>query len=135
HHVKTGLTGVVVGVDVNSLEKVWNTFQAIGNIAFAYAFSVDTLKSSPPENQAMKKSALTGVTVTTFFYALCGLLGYEAFGNKAPGNFLTGFGFYEPYWLVDIGNLFIIIHLVGAYQLDQFKESSQSLRFISPFKL
>ncbi|WJX21126.1 Amino acid permease 6 [Trifolium repens] len=123
HHVTTGLTGTIVGVDVNTSEKVWNTFQAIGNIAFAYAFSMviaeiqDTLKSSPPENQAMKKSALAGVTVTTFFYALCGLLGYEAFGNKAPGNFLTGFGFYEPYWLVDIGNLFIIIHLVGAYQV------------------
>jgi amino acid permease len=80
-------------------------------------FIQDTLKSSPPENQAMKKSDIAGVTVTTFFYALCGLLGYAAFGNKAPGNFLTGFGFYEPYWLVDIGNLFIIIHLVGAYQV------------------
>ncbi|WJX21125.1 Amino acid permease 6 [Trifolium repens] len=123
HHMKTGLTGQVVGVDVTSSEKLWNTFQAIGNIAFAYAFSnviveiQDTLKSSPPENQAMKKSDIAGITVTTFFYALCGLLGYAAFGNKAPGNFLTGFGFYEPYWLVDIGNLFIIIHLVGAYQV------------------
>ncbi|XP_004496860.1 amino acid permease 6-like [Cicer arietinum] len=123
HHVKTGLTGLVVGVDETSYEKLWNTFQAIGNIAFAYAFSMviveiqDTLKSSPPENQAMKKSNVVGITVTTFFYALCGLLGYEAFGNKAPGNFLTGFGFYEPFWLVDIGNLLIIIHLVGAYQV------------------
>ncbi|XP_027186652.2 amino acid permease 6-like [Cicer arietinum] len=123
HHVETGLTGLVVGVDETSSQKYWNTFQAIGDIAFSYAFCAvivdiqDTLKSSPPENQAMKKSNVIGITVTTFFYALCGLLGYEAFGNKAPGNFLTGFGFYEPFWLVDIGNLFIIIHLVGAYQV------------------
>jgi len=68
----------------------------------------------------MKKSSLIGIIITTFFYALCGLLGYAAFGNKAPGNFLTGFGFYEPYWLVDIGNLFIIIHLVGAYQVNNY---------------
>ncbi|XP_024630904.1 amino acid permease 6 [Medicago truncatula] len=123
HHVETGLTGLIVGVDETGMQKLWNTFQAIGNIAFAYAFSMviaeiqDTIKSSPPENKVMKKSAFTGILITTFFYALCGLLGYEAFGNKAPGNFLTGFGFYEPFWLVDIGNLFIIIHLVGAYQV------------------
>ncbi|MCH82070.1 amino acid permease 6-like [Trifolium medium] len=90
HHIKTDLSGQVVGVDVTSSEKLWNTFQAIGNIAFAYAFSTVIV-----EIQAS----------------------YAAFGNKAPGNFLTGFGFYEPYWLVDIGNLFIIIHLVGAYQV------------------
>jgi len=65
----------------------------------------------------MKKATATGISITTFFYLLCGLLGYQAFGNKAPGNFLTGFGFYEPYWLVDIGNVFIIVHLVGAYQV------------------
>ncbi|KAI5401026.1 Amino acid permease 6, variant 2 [Lathyrus oleraceus] len=117
HHLETGLTGVVVGVDVTGSNKIWNTFQALGNIAFAYAFSMDTLKSSPPENKAMKKASLVGILVTTFFYALCGLVGYAAFGNKAPGNFLTGFGFYEPFWLVDIGNLFIIIHLAGAYQV------------------
>ncbi|XP_050887959.1 amino acid permease 6 isoform X2 [Lathyrus oleraceus] len=123
HHLETGLTGVVVGVDVTSSNKIWNTFQALGNIAFAYAFSMvfveiqDTLKSNPPENQTMKKATVTGISITTLFYALCGLLGYAAFGNNAPGNFLTGFGFYEPFWLVDIGNLFIIIHLIGAYQV------------------
>ncbi|KAK7280234.1 hypothetical protein RJT34_25296 [Clitoria ternatea] len=120
---KTSLTGVIVGEDVTSQQKLWNSFQAIGNMAFAYAFSMvlveiqDTLKSSPPENQSMKRASLCGVTITTLFYLLCGLLGYGAFGNKAPGNFLTGFGFYEPYWLVDIGNVFIIVHLVGAYQV------------------
>lgn len=65
----------------------------------------------------MKKSTYSAVAITTFFYAMCGLLGYAAFGNQSPGNFLTGFGFYEPYWLVDIGNILILIHLVGAYQV------------------
>ncbi|XP_058768224.1 amino acid permease 1-like [Vicia villosa] len=119
----TGLTGLVIGVDITAREKMWNTFQAIGNIAFAYCFSIviveiqDTLKSSPPEIKAMKKSTYTAIAITTFFYAICGLLGYAAFGNNSPGNFLTGFGFYEPYWLVDIGNIFILVHLVGAYQV------------------
>lgn len=38
-HVRTSLTGVQVGVDVTGAEKVWRTFQAIGDIAFAYAYS------------------------------------------------------------------------------------------------
>ncbi|KAI5394154.1 amino acid permease 6 [Lathyrus oleraceus] len=122
-HVRTTLTGVEIGVDVTATEKVWRMFQAIGDIAFAYAFSnvlieiQDTLKSSPPENRVMKRASLIGILTTTLFYVLCGTLGYAAFGNAAPGNFLTGFGFYEPFWLIDIANVCIAIHLIGAYQV------------------
>ncbi|KAE8684504.1 Amino acid permease 3 [Hibiscus syriacus] len=35
----------------------------------------------------------------------------------SPGNLLTGFGFYNPFWLLDIANAAIVIHLVGAYQV------------------
>lgn len=38
-HAKTTLTGRTVGVDLSSSEKVWRTFESIGNIAFAYAYS------------------------------------------------------------------------------------------------
>lgn len=37
--MKTSLTGVEVGKDVTDMKKIWSTFQAIGNIAFAYCFS------------------------------------------------------------------------------------------------
>ncbi|XP_028100857.1 amino acid permease 6 [Camellia sinensis] len=122
-HARTSLTGVTVGVDVSASEKVWRSFQAIGDIAFAYAYSTvlieiqDTLKSHPPENRVMKKASLVGVSTTTLFYASCGCLGYAAFGNNAPGNFLTGFGFYEPFWLIDFANVCIAVHLIGAYQV------------------
>ncbi|KAE8684550.1 Amino acid permease 6 [Hibiscus syriacus] len=89
-HVRTTLTGVTVG---------------------------DTIKSSPPENKSMKRATTLGVSTTTLFYVLCGLVGYAAFGNDAPGNFLTGFGFYEPFWLIDFANICIAIHLIGAYQV------------------
>ncbi|KAL7245459.1 hypothetical protein ACSBR2_000733 [Camellia fascicularis] len=109
-HARTSLTGVTVGVDVSGSEKVWRSFQAIGDIAFAYAYSTvlieiqDTLKSHPPENKVMKRASLVGVTTTTLFYVLCGGFGYAAFGNNTPGNFLTvtGFGSYEPFWLIDL---------------------------------
>ncbi|KAG8493613.1 hypothetical protein CXB51_011023 [Gossypium anomalum] len=123
--VRTTLTGVIVGVDVSGSEKVWRTLQAIGDIAFAYSFSnvlieiQDTIKWSPvvPENKSMKRATAIGVSTTTIFYLLCGLVGYAAFGNDAPGNFLTGFGFYEPFWLIDFANICIAIHLLGAYQV------------------
>lgn len=121
--VRTTLTGVTIGVDVTSSEKVWRTFQALGDIAFAYAYSnvlveiQDTLKPSPPENKVMKRASLIGVSTTTLFYVLCGCVGYAAFGNDAPGNFLTGFGFYEPFWLIDFANICIAVHLIGAYQV------------------
>ena len=65
----------------------------------------------------MKKANAISMLTTTVFYMLCGCVGYAAFGNDAPGNMLTGFGFYEPFWLIDLANIFIIIHLVGAYQV------------------
>ncbi|KAL8145379.1 amino acid permease 6-like [Apium graveolens] len=122
-HPKTTMTGTTVGVDVSGAEKIWRTFQSIGDIAFAYNYSTvlieiqDTLRSPPAENKVMKKASLAGVSTTTMFYMLCGCFGYAAFGNKAPGNFLTGFGFYEPYWLIDFANVCIAVHLIGAYQV------------------
>jgi hypothetical protein len=44
-------------------------------------------------------------------------MGYAAFGDEAPDDLLTGFGFYEPFWLIDIANVAIVVHLVGAYQV------------------
>lgn len=40
NHVTTSLTGVAIGVDVTSMEKIWSSLQAIGNIAFSYAYSM-----------------------------------------------------------------------------------------------
>ena len=65
----------------------------------------------------MKKATLVGVGTTTVFYMLSGGLGYAGFGNNAPGNILTGFGFYNPYWLVDFAHACVVVHLAGAYQV------------------
>lgn len=65
----------------------------------------------------MKKASTLGIAACTLVYTLCGILGYAAFGNESSGNYLTGFGFYEPFWLVDIGNICVVIHLLGGYQV------------------
>ncbi|XP_073122833.1 amino acid permease 3-like [Henckelia pumila] len=126
---KGSLTGISIGAVmdsgavVTSMNKLWRSLQALGAIAFAYSYSMvlieiqDTIKSPPAEQKTMKKAASMSIAVTTIFYILCGCMGYAAFGDKAPGNLLTGFGFYNPYWLVDIANIAIAVHLVGAYQV------------------
>ncbi|KAL5561187.1 hypothetical protein UlMin_030934 [Ulmus minor] len=127
-HVKGSMLGISIGTvthagTVTSTQKMWRSLQALGAIAFAYSFSLvlieiqDTIRSPPAEHKTMKKATFLSVLVTTVFYMLCGCFGYAAFGDESPGNLLTGFGFYNPYWLLDIANVAIVVHLVGAYQV------------------
>ncbi|MCO5575078.1 hypothetical protein L7F22_028875 [Adiantum nelumboides] len=121
-HIQGSLGGVLDKNNGDKLQEIWPVFQALGNIAFAYSYSMilieiqDTIKS-PSEGRTMKKANLMGVSVTTVFYTVCGSIGYAVFGDNAPGNLLTGFGFYEPYWLLDLANVCVVVHLVGAYQV------------------
>ncbi|TQD99668.1 hypothetical protein C1H46_014726 [Malus baccata] len=116
------MTGISLGI-VTPAQKMWRAFQALGNIAFAYSYSIilieiqDTVKSPPSETKTMKKATRLSLTVTSIFYILCGCMGYAAFGDLAPGNLLTDKGFSNPFWLIDIANAAIVIHLVGAYQV------------------
>ncbi|KAK9077631.1 hypothetical protein SSX86_005968 [Deinandra increscens subsp. villosa] len=118
------IAGSITGFPAVSVaHKLWLTFQALGDIAFAYPYALilleiqDTVKSPPPENKITKRASAIAILVTTFFYLGCGCFGYAAFGNDTPGNLLTGFGFYEPYWLISFANACIIVHLIGGYQL------------------
>ncbi|XLU69074.1 hypothetical protein S245_028127 [Arachis hypogaea] len=115
------IMGSITGAKGESpMDRVRGIFLALGNIAFAYAFSTilieiqDTIKS-PNELKTMKAASKISVATTTIFYVLCGCIGYGAFGDSAPGNLLTAFD--KPIWLIVIANLAIVIHLVGAYQV------------------
>ncbi|KAL9271862.1 Amino acid permease 4-like protein [Drosera capensis] len=118
--IKGTIGGVAAG---STTKKLTLVFPALGDIAFAYPYSIivveiqDTLKSPPPENQTMKTASSISILITTFFYMCCGCFGYAAFGDDTPGNLLTGFGFYEPYWLIDFADACTVLHLVGGYQV------------------
>ncbi|GFQ07225.1 amino acid permease 3, partial [Phtheirospermum japonicum] len=124
---KGSLTAISIGT-VTEMEKIWRSFQALGAIVLLILtpssllksrvnLLQDTIKSPPSENKTMKRATFISVSVTTIFYMLCGCFGYAAFGDLSPGNLLIGFGFYNPYWLLDIANAAIVIHLIGAYQV------------------
>ncbi|XP_019416792.1 PREDICTED: amino acid permease 1-like isoform X2 [Lupinus angustifolius] len=104
-------------------DDVWNKLAALGNIALASAIAQisidiqDSLKSSPAENKVMKKANVLGMSTMALVFLLCACSGYAAFGSHTPSNILMSTGFRNPLWLVDSANVFIIIHLIGAYQL------------------
>ncbi|KAK3419349.1 hypothetical protein EUGRSUZ_H05109 [Eucalyptus grandis] len=118
---KGSLTVISVG-DATETQKIWRCFQALGNIAPAYSFyeilieTQDTIGSPPSEVKTMKKAISLSTVVMTTIYMLCGCVGYAAFGDDTPANFLIDLGFNKPFCLLDIANSAIVIHLVGAYQ-------------------
>ncbi|KAK9691524.1 hypothetical protein RND81_09G202100 [Saponaria officinalis] len=103
------------------MEKVWLVAQGLGDIAFAFPYSLilieiqDTLKTPPSETLTMKRASTISIIITTLFYLLCGGFGYAAFGVATPGNLMSGL--YEPFWLIDLANACIVLHLVGGYQV------------------
>ncbi|OWM85930.1 probable amino acid permease 7 isoform X2 [Punica granatum] len=116
--------GSIKGVSrSDSARKIFVIFTALADIAFAYPLAIilfeieDTLKSPPPVNKTMKAALTVALSITALFYLSYGCIGYAAFGDSTPENLLTGFGFYEPYWLVDFANACVVIYLMGAYQI------------------
>ncbi|GAB4835538.1 Amino acid permease 3 [Ancistrocladus abbreviatus] len=67
---KGSLTGISIGM-VTQTQKIWRSFQALGDIAFAYSYSIilieiqDTIKSPPSEAKTMKKATLISIAVAT----------------------------------------------------------------------
>ncbi|KAG6505176.1 hypothetical protein ZIOFF_037530 [Zingiber officinale] len=107
HHPKNGgirgsLTGISIGTMIE-MEKVWRTLQAFGDIAFAYSYSILLIEIQRAHHHAL-------------LHALR-MHGLRRLRRHGAGNLLTGFGFYNPYWLLDIANAAIVVHLVGAYQV------------------
>ncbi|CAJ1968123.1 unnamed protein product [Sphenostylis stenocarpa] len=104
-------------------DKVWNMLVALGNIALASNYAViaidvqDSLKSSPPENKVMKTANRIGMLTMVIIFLSSACSGYAAFGFHTPGSILMSSGFKDPFWLVDLANAFIVVHLVGAYQI------------------
>ncbi|OWM81132.1 hypothetical protein CDL15_Pgr007163 [Punica granatum] len=65
------------------------------------------------------EEGIDGCNRRDHFLLLClqGASSMQALGISTPGNLLTGFGFYEPFWLIDFAKVCIVVHLVGGYQV------------------
>ncbi|KAJ8467418.1 hypothetical protein OPV22_029970 [Ensete ventricosum] len=102
---------------------VFNFFNALGDVAFAYAghnvvLEIQATIPSTPENPS-KKPMWKGVVVAYIVVAICyfpvALIGYWAFGNAVDDNILITLE--KPRWLIALANMFVVVHVIGSYQI------------------
>lgn len=102
---------------------ILNFFSALGNIAFAFAghnvvLEIQATIPSTPERPS-KKPMWRGVIIAYVIVALCyfpvSLVGYYVFGNTVDDNILITLE--TPKWLIAMANLFVVIHVLGGYQV------------------
>ncbi|GER56053.1 transmembrane amino acid transporter family protein [Striga asiatica] len=102
---------------------VMNFFNAMGDIAFAYAGHnvVLEIQSQIPSTyeSPSKKPMWKGVMLAYLVVAICYLpvafVGYYVFGNSVDDNILQTLE--KPAWLIAAANLFVFVHVIGSYQV------------------
>ncbi|KAF3444492.1 hypothetical protein FNV43_RR14184 [Rhamnella rubrinervis] len=102
---------------------VFNFFSALGDVAFAYAghnvvLEIQaTIPSTPekPSKGPMWKGVVFAYVVVAMCYFPVALIGYYVFGDKVEDNILISLE--KPAWLIVTANLFVVIHVIGSYQL------------------
>ncbi|KAL3636442.1 hypothetical protein CASFOL_020989 [Castilleja foliolosa] len=107
----------------SSTANTFNFFNAMGDIAFAYAahnvvLEIQATIPSTPENPS-KKPMWKGVVFAYIVVALCyfpvAFIGYHTFGNVVEDNILLALE--KPTWLITLANAFVLVHVVGSYQV------------------
>ncbi|GKV03492.1 hypothetical protein SLEP1_g15782 [Rubroshorea leprosula] len=117
----------------NAADKVWTMLRAVGDMAFAFAYSTalieiqETLRSSPPENQTMKEANTIGVSTATTLCLFCSCLGYAAFGDRALAQ--TVFNVVEA-WLYSLWPESNLITKEYPVNIDRRKLSFSLLRLV-----
>ncbi|KAJ8768046.1 hypothetical protein K2173_020986 [Erythroxylum novogranatense] len=102
---------------------IFNSFTALGDVAFAYAghnviLEIQATMPSTPEKPS-KGPMWKGVVVSYIVVALCyfpvAIIGYRTYGNSVNENILITLE--GPTWLIAMVNIFVVIHVIGGYQM------------------
>jgi amino acid permease len=115
---------------------VFNFLSALGDVAFAYAghnvvLEIQaTIPSTPekPSKGPMWKGVLVAYIVVALCYFPVALIGYWVFGNSVQDNILISLE--KPRWLIAMANMFVVVHVIGSYQV-MFKLRSPIYTFWS----
>ncbi|KAK4409984.1 Lysine histidine transporter 1 [Sesamum angolense] len=102
---------------------IFNFFSALGTVAFAYAGHnvvleiQSTMPSTPqrPSKVPMWRGVIAAYIIVALCYFPVALVGYWTFGNTVKDNILISLE--KPKWLIATANLFVVIHLIGSYQI------------------
>lgn len=111
--------GSIGGItDVNTSDKVFGVFNAIGAISAAFNYMLvlleiqDTFKQPPSAVTQMKKASTLSSTTTFICYIVLAVSGYAAYGNNVTSNVLQSIR--EPSWAILVANIAVILHMVSA---------------------
>ncbi|XP_017433387.1 lysine histidine transporter 2 [Vigna angularis] len=120
--------GTVENVDYgykahSTADGVFNFMTAMGDVAFAYAghnvvLEIQaTIPSTPekPSKIAMWKGVIVAYLGVGFCYFPVAFIGYYIFGNSVDDNILITLE--KPSWLIAAANMFVIVHVIGGYQV------------------
>ncbi|KAL2559919.1 Lysine histidine transporter 1 [Forsythia ovata] len=102
---------------------VFNFFNALGDVAFAYAghnvvLEIQaTIPSTPekPSKGPMWKGVIFAYIIVAICYLPVAFVGYYIFGNSVDDNILLSLE--KPNWLVAMANMFVVVHVIGSYQV------------------
>ncbi|GAB2280585.1 hypothetical protein Dimus_015215 [Dionaea muscipula] len=103
--------------------RTFNFFSALGDVAFAYAghnvvLEIQaTIPSTPekPSKGPMWKGVIFAYIVVAACYFPVAFIGYYIFGNNVEDNILLSLE--KPSWLIVAANAFVVIHVIGSYQI------------------
>ncbi|KAH7847212.1 hypothetical protein Vadar_023358 [Vaccinium darrowii] len=103
--------------------KVFGFFNALGDVAFAYAghnvvLEIQaTIPSTPekPSKVPMWRGVLLAYIVVALCYFPVAIIGFWMFGNQVSDNILISLE--KPTWLIAMANMFVVIHVIGSYQI------------------
>ncbi|XP_054791463.1 lysine histidine transporter 1-like [Prosopis cineraria] len=110
--------------DLSNAGNVLNFFNALGTVAFGFAghnvvLEIQATIPSTPENPS-KGPMWRGVIVAYIIVAVCyfpvALIGYWVFGNQVGDENIL-IELKTPEWLIAMANMFVVIHLIGSYQI------------------
>ncbi|CAI9777278.1 unnamed protein product [Fraxinus pennsylvanica] len=101
----------------------FNFFNSLGSVAFAYAghnvvMEIQATMPSTPEKPSkgpMWRGVIAAYVAIAFCYFPVALIGYWIFGNKVDENIFRSLE--KPVWLIAMANLFVVVHLIGGYQI------------------
>ncbi|XP_054787241.1 lysine histidine transporter 2-like [Prosopis cineraria] len=107
----------------SAADATFNFFTSLGDVAFAYAgHSVAleiqaTIPSTPekPSKGPMWRGVILAYIGVAFCYFPVAILGYYIFGDSVADNVLIGLE--HPSWLIAVANIFVVIHVIGGYQV------------------
>lgn len=108
----------------STADGVFNFMLAMGEVAFSYAghnvvLEIQaTIPSTPekPSKKAMWKGVIVAYLGVAFCYLPVAFIGYYIFGNSVQDNILITLE--KPTWLIAAANMFVIVHVIGGYQVN-----------------